>query len=101
MELKEISDHVIRDAKEYSKLHGIDIDTEFSALKLGEETGELFQALLIHQGKSRKVKRVSPEESKEKLAKELADVVGIVMILADTLDIDLEEAFIAKWRDHL
>ncbi|MEX0650294.1 MAG: phosphoribosyl-ATP pyrophosphohydrolase [Candidatus Andersenbacteria bacterium] len=101
MEFKEIADRVIEDAKGYSKLHDIIIDTDFSALKLGEEVGELFQALLIHQGKSRKVKRVSEEESKEKLAKELADVAGMAMILADTLDIDLEEAFVSKWKDHL
>ena len=59
--------------------------------------GEFAQAILIHQKKCRTKKRVSEEESKKELSKELADVVCIAILNAHLLDIDLEEAIDKKW----
>ena len=68
-------------------------------MKLYEEVGELAQAVLIHGKKSRPEKHVSKEVSKEELAKELADVVGMAIVNAYLLGIDLEEAIEKKWID--
>jgi len=52
---------------------------------------------LIHRKKSRPEKHLSEADSKQELAKELADVVGVAIINAKLLGIDLEEALIKKW----
>ena len=97
MEFKEIQEKVIANAKRYGEKHNIKIDEEFAVLKLFEEVGEFSQALLIHKKKSRPEKYLSEEESKKELAKELADVFGMVIVNAYLLNIDLEEAVIKKW----
>lgn len=81
----------------YGKKHNIRIDENFALLKLYEEVGELAQAVLIHRKQSRPEKHVSPEISKKELAKELADIVGMAIVNAHLLGIDLEEAIDKKW----
>ena len=66
-------------------------------LKLYEEVGELAQAVLIHKKKSRPEKFVSEEISKNELANELADIMGLLIVNAHLLGIDLEEAIERKW----
>ena len=73
------------------------IDEDFSLLKLYEEVGEFTQAVLIHRKKCRPEKYVSEEDSKQELAKELADVMGMVMVNAHLLGIDLMDAIDKKW----
>lgn len=96
MEFKEVQNAVIKNAVRYGKKHGITFDEDFVLIKLYEEIGELSQAMLIHQKRSRAVKHVPKEVSKRELAKELADVVNMAMVLAHVLDIDLEEAIDKK-----
>ncbi|MFH0798192.1 MAG: hypothetical protein V1906_02150 [Candidatus Woesearchaeota archaeon] len=97
MDFKELQSKVVQNALNYGKKYNIEIDEEFALLKLYEEVGERAQAVLIHKKKSRPEKHVSKETSKEELAKELADVVGMVIVNAYLLDIDLEEAINKKW----
>lgn len=66
-------------------------------LKLIEEVGEFYQAVLIHRRKCRPEKFVAKEISKNEVAKELADVVGMAMINAQLMGIDLEKAIDKKW----
>jgi len=47
--------------------------------------------------KCQKSKRVPDDVSKKELAKELADVVGLAILNAHLLDIDLEDAIDKKW----
>lgn len=101
MEFKNLQSKVLKTAEAYGKKYGFPIDLEFTSLKLVEEVGEFYQALLIHLGKCRKEKIVPEGESKAELAKELADVVGLAMVTADVLDIDLEKAIKEKWIKHL
>ena len=70
---------------------------EFALLKLYEEIGELTQTFLIYKKQSRPEKYVSEEVSKKELAKELADVVGLAIVNANLIGIDLEEALVKKW----
>jgi len=97
MEFKELQEQVFQNALKYGKDHNIQIDEDFALLKLYEEVGEFAQAVLIHRKKSRPEKHVSEEISKKELAKELADVVGVAIVNAKLLGIDLEDAIDKKW----
>jgi NTP pyrophosphatase (non-canonical NTP hydrolase) len=97
MEFKEIEKGVVSNALDYGKKYNLEIDEDFALLKLYEEVGEFAQAVLIHRKKCRPEKFVSTEASKSELAKELADVLGMVMVNAHLLGIDLEEAIDKKW----
>lgn len=97
MEFQEMMTRMMEQALAYSKRHDLTIDKEFAAIKLFEEAGEFAQALLIHERKSRAEKFLDPTQSKELLAKELADVLGYVVVNAKLHDLDLEQAIRVKW----
>jgi len=97
MDFKELEKKVVERAFQYGDEYGIDIDEDFALMKLYEEIGEYAQAVLIHRKKSRPEKHVAEEISKKELAKELADIIGMTMVNAHLLGIDLEEAIDKKW----
>lgn len=97
MDFKKLQDKVVENAINYGKKYNVLIDEDFALLKLYEEVGELAQAVLIHRKKSRPEKHVAEEISRKEIAKELADVVGMAIVYAHLLDIDLEEAIDKKW----
>ena len=97
MDFKELQQKVVKNALAYGERHELQIDKDFAIIKLFEEVGELAQAVLIHNKKCRKSKRVPDDASKKELAKELADVVGLAILNAHLLDIDLEDAINTKW----
>ena len=99
MDFQEIQKKVVENAFNYGKKYNVEIDEDFALFKLYEEVGELAQAVLIHRKKCRPEKYLSDEKSKEELAQELADVLGMVIVNAHLLDIDLEEAINKKWID--
>lgn len=101
MEFRELQEKVVANAMNYGKKCNIEIDEDFALLKLYEEVGEFAQAVLIHRKKSRPEKHVSEEISKRELGKELADVVGMAIVNAHLLGIDLEEAIEKKWINNL
>ena len=97
MEFKELQNKITENALAYGKKYDIKVDEDFALLKLYEEVGEFAQAVLVYKKKSRPEKYVSEEIAKEELAKELADVMGMVIVNAHFLNIDLEEALNKKW----
>lgn len=97
MDFNGLQKKVFENAVEYGKKYDVQIDEDFALLKLYEEVGELAQAVLIHRKNSRPEKHLSEEASKRELAKELADVVGMVIVNAHLLGVDLEEAIKNKW----
>ena len=97
MEFKTLQDKIIENAIAYGEKYNVTIDEDFALLKLYEEVGEFSQAVLIHRKKSRPEKHVAEEVSKKELAKELADVVGMAIVNAHLLGIDLENAIDKKW----
>ncbi|MDP3997287.1 MAG: MazG nucleotide pyrophosphohydrolase domain-containing protein [bacterium] len=101
MEFKKLQKEILANAKMYEEKFNLEIDEEFSVLKLAEEMGEFYQALLIHRKKCRPEKYLPTSESEQALAHELADIFGMVIVTADRLNIDLEEALNKKWLDHL
>ena len=97
MEFKDMKAEALATASNYGERFGITIDKEFAILKFFEEVGELSEAILTHDRKSRPEKLLSQSESKKKMASELADVVGMALVLADVLEIDIEKALHDKW----
>jgi len=57
--------------------------------RLTEEVGELARELNHRHGPKRK----KPEEAEGSVAGELGDILFVVVVLANQLDIDLDEAF--------
>lgn len=97
MDFQKIQQKIIQNAENYSKKYNVKIDEDFALLKLYEEVGEFSQAILVHRKKSRPEKYLPKQESKKELAKELADIMGMIIVNAHLLDINLEEALNKKW----
>ncbi len=100
MDFNFIREAVLENADDYEKRFGVKIDKEFALLKLVEEVGEYMQAVLIHERKCRPEKFLDPEASKDEVAKELADVVGMAIVNAKLQGIDLEAALGKKWMKN-
>lgn len=97
MEFRELQEKVVANAMRYGQKFDVKIDEDFALLKLYEEVGELVQAVLIHRKKSRPEKHLPIESSLQNVADELADVVGLALVNAHVLGIDLESAIYHKW----
>jgi len=97
MEFKQLQKEIVATSKDYGKNYNFKIDADYALLKLYEELGELTQSILIHRKKCRPEKYLPDDKSKIELAKELADVAGTVIVLANLLNIDLEAAIDNKW----
>ena len=97
MDFKELQAGVVKNARLYGEEYNIKIDEDFALLKLYEEVGEFAQAVLIHRKQSRPEKHVTEEISRQELAKELSDIVGVAMLNADLLGVDLEQTLLEKW----
>lgn len=65
-EFKELQQKVVKNALAYGERHELQIDKDFAVIKLFEEVGELAQAILIHNKKCRKSKRVPDDVSKKR-----------------------------------
>jgi len=96
MEFDEIKDLIVKNSKRYSKKHKVKMDKDVLMLKLYEEAGELTQAFLINERKSRPEKFISSKKAREAVASELADVFSIVVLLSKYLNVDLKEALEKK-----
>ena len=105
MDFKEIQKLIIANTERYSKKHTIEVDLDWLLLKLIEENGEFANALLVYTKKCRKEKFVADDIAKKNLASELADILTIVVLLADKLDIDilssLDKKVLEKGRGYL
>jgi NTP pyrophosphatase (non-canonical NTP hydrolase) len=97
MDFKKLQQKVVKNAQDYGTRHNVKIDEEFALIKLFEEVGEFAQAILVHRKKCRTEKLVPEAVSKKELSKELADIVGMAIVNAYLLNIDLEDAIDKKW----
>lgn len=102
MEFKELQKKVLKRAKEYCEENNIKLDKNLALLKLYEELGELTQAVLIFQKKSRLKKQISKQKARqgvaeERVAEEMVDVLGTLIVNAYLWNIDLEKTIDKKW----
>ena len=97
MELKKLQDRASEVFLNNLKRDNIKISEDYLILKLTEELGEFVQSYLLHKKRCRPEKYLATEKSKRGLSKELADVLGLIFVIAKILKINLEEALIKKW----
>ncbi|WEX89553.1 pyrophosphatase [Sinorhizobium garamanticum] len=81
----------------YAAEHGIERDPDWYILKLQEEVGELTQAWNKVSGRGR-TRTMSPEELRQSLADETADLLGHVLLFAHHNELDLVAAIERKWK---
>lgn len=79
------------------KRDSIQISEDYLLLKLTEELGEFVQSYLLHNKRCRPEKYLPTKTTRREMSKELADVLGIVLVIAQTQKIDIEEALVKKW----
>lgn len=97
MELKQLQDKSSKVFLNNLKRDHIEASQDYLIIKLTEELGEFTQSFLVHKKRCRPAKYISTQKSKRELSKELADVLGIIFVIAKTMKIDIEKALIKKW----
>ena len=97
MEIKKLQNKAATIFLNNLKRDKIKVSEDYLILKLTEELGEFVQSYLIHEKRCRPTKYLPVQKSKRELAKELADVLGLILVIAKTAKIDVEEALIKKW----
>ncbi|MDA3840662.1 MAG: hypothetical protein PF572_06290 [Patescibacteria group bacterium] len=97
MEIKQLQSKVSKVFIDNLKRDNIDFSDDYLVLKLSEEFGEFAQAYLVHKKRCRPEKYLSSSDSQRELSKELSDVLGLVLVIAEKLEIDVEETLIKKW----
>lgn len=100
MEVNELTNTVKRIADGYSQKFGVKSDGDWFLLKLQEELGEMTQKYLIMTNRTRR-KSESEAEAKAALAEEIADTFSYVLLFAEHVGIDVEEAVKNKWFKYL
>jgi NTP pyrophosphatase (non-canonical NTP hydrolase) len=98
MDIKELKDFAKETEDRLSKYYNKTKEEliVFHALKMGEETGEVFEQVLNHHNIQRKEKTIN----KEKIGEEIADVLLAGMVLAKSLNIDMEKELDSKMRKN-
>lgn len=97
MELKKLQKDAAEVFIKNLKRDNIRVSDDYLILKASEEFGEFIQSYLIHKKRCRPVKYLNVEQSKKEMAKELSDVLGLILVIAKHLGIDIEEALVKKW----
>lgn len=96
MQLKQLQSKVAKKILKNAQRDKIKITADYLFLKLTEEIGEMFQSYLIYKRQCRPVKYLAPFAAKRVLAKEMADVLSLLITTAQNLRIDLGAALDKK-----
>ncbi|GEL94474.1 MazG-like family protein [Cellulomonas composti] len=96
MELADAQREIETISRAYGRLFDVERTDDWLVLKLNEEVGELTQAFLTRSGRTRH-RGLTPEQSDEAVRDELADVLAHVLVLAERLGVDLDDALERKW----
>lgn len=97
MEIKQLQSKISTVLFNNAKRDNIKVGDDYLVLKLTEELGEFVQSYLVYKKRCRPEKYLSQQQSKKELSKELSDVIGLTFGIAQTLNIDVEEALVKKW----
>ncbi len=100
MQIKELSKVVQKIINQYGREFNVEMNADWMIFKLQEELGEFVQSYLNQTGRNRR-KPKSLEIAKNETQRELADVFCFVLLIANELDIDIEEAVKEKWFEYL
>lgn len=96
MDTKKLSAELIKVSDQYAGKFSIERSADWYILKLQEELGELIQSYLM-MTKQARVKGKSEDELRDDFNKEVADVFGMVLLLAAFHHVDLEKEIDKKW----
>lgn len=96
--LGELAGQIGRVSDIYARNYDIDRSGDWHLLKLQEEMGELTQAYLTATGRTR---RDAGPDARADMAREMADVLGMLLLLARDEGIDLDRAVEEKWLSWL
>lgn len=96
MNINQITEEIEEVSQKYAKKFNIDRNDDWFILKLQEELGELIQAHLMLTGRARQ-KDKTKVEIKRDFEKEVADVLGQILLVARHHNIDLEKVIEEKW----
>ena len=97
MEIKQLQNKASKVFLDNLKRDDIKVSDDYLLLKLTEELGEFAQSYLVHKKRCRPEKYLPQQISKKELSKELSDVLGLILVIAESLNIDVEEALVKKW----
>lgn len=101
MDLKELTEKLERVVEDYNRKFNLNITGDQVFLKLHEELGEVTKAYLKFTGVARNKEGKSKTDLQSDLAEEIADLIGISLVFAKGLDIDIEKAIEDKWLKWL
>jgi NTP pyrophosphatase (non-canonical NTP hydrolase) len=96
MDIKTLTNEIEEVSKKYTSKFNIKRDDDWYILKLQEEVGELMQAYLMLTKRARQ-KDMNGEEIRDKFQKEVADVLGQILLISNNFKIDLEKVVEEKW----
>jgi NTP pyrophosphatase (non-canonical NTP hydrolase) len=87
-------------SKSYADANGIDRTDDWFLLKTGEEFGEMMQAYLRLTDRARRLDATHVARHAA-FSDEVADLLGMALLLVDRFDIDIVPALEKKWRMEL
>jgi len=96
IELNNLQKLIVASSHSYTSHYGIERTPDWTALKFAEEAGEVVQAFVKFSGRSRHA--IDRDVAKQHLASEIADAIGMALILAAEYDLDLRAAFEREWH---
>ena len=100
MELQNLIDKVDKVSAQYCRKFDIERNNEWFLLKIQEELGELVQAYLELNQKTRP-RDNNKEQLKESFINELTDLMCLIMSMSKHNNIDLERTIQEKWLKWL
>ena len=101
MQFTELVKKVLAVYDRYAEENDIPVNEDYAILKLVEEVGEFSQAVIIQRGMCRAEKRVPPKAAQKAVAAELSDILGLTILCADRMGVDLQGAIREKWLHFL
>lgn len=96
-QLENLKNEIIKVSNLYSQNFNIERDKDWYILKLQEEMGELSKAYINYTGRGKN----KDGDFKKELIEELADVFAHLVLLCDSLGVDIDKAIQQKWLRHL
>jgi NTP pyrophosphatase (non-canonical NTP hydrolase) len=100
MEIKQLQEEIKELVERINNNHGYDQPEIISYMKVVEEVGEITDMMIKTQIDSRKGEKMSKEEVKEEIGKEISDAVIALISLANDFNIDLNEFLEKKMSVH-
>jgi NTP pyrophosphatase (non-canonical NTP hydrolase) len=101
MKFQELCDKVLAVYDQYALENGIETNADYAILKLVEEVGEFAQAVIIQRGMCRAEKRLPAKKAQANVANELSDILGLTILVADRIGVDLAAGIRDKWLHFL